>query len=138
MCVKTENISKKVALKLSKQNKTCSNTKTKPSLCRGKKRKQIKDMNLKDADSEKVKKALKNKGIHIKNSPESRKYFKRYLDEMVKCNSYQDLQDMCKTFSSEIDDINMDPHIINVLSLDVEIDTEAAEYMPYDLPEENL
>ena len=95
-------------------------------------------MNSKDADLQKVKKALKNKCIHINNSPESRTYFKRYLDEMVECNSYQNLQDMCKTFSSEIDDINIDPHIINVLGLDVEIDTEAAEYMPFDLPEENL
>ena len=43
-----------------------------------------------------------------------------------------------QTFSSEIDDINIDPHIINVLSLDIEIDTEGAEYMSVDLPEENL
>ena len=55
-----------VSLKPSKQNKTCSNTKTKPNLCRSKKRKQIEDMNSKDADSQKVKKALKNKSIHIK------------------------------------------------------------------------
>ena len=61
VCENCENSSKEVALKPSKQNKTCSNTKTTPSLCRGKKMKQIEDMNLKDADSQKVKKALKNK-----------------------------------------------------------------------------
>ncbi|XP_052809213.1 uncharacterized protein LOC128237660 [Mya arenaria] len=67
-----------------------------------------------------------------------KKEFKTYLQKLAKCRTFCELQTECKQIDDKIGELTIDPHEVHILKEGIEVDINAADYIPFDILDNQL